>query len=386
MAETALVLHQHDESQLFMPAMSVDQAVSRYKDFAHYVGQILKDGTDYGVIPGTQKPTLLKPGAEKLCSFFGLRPQFVEVKSVEQWDVTSDPLFYYWYKCRLEKNGYVVGEGEGSCNSHEIKYRWRWVPEAEIPPSMDKARLQTRSGNVSEFAFAIDKAETSGKYGKPAEYWEKWRKAVADKTARKIERKTSTGKKMEAYEMGEPVYRIPNPDSADQINTIQKMAQKRALIAAVLIAVGASEFFTQDLEDFAEKFAPHPVDVSADDNLPPLREEPPQTRQHRDAEEQPSDTKVFDFKSMVENFQLIHKELIGLGGKKHGDTIYYQTLGNYGCEHANQFTNSKDARQAHRDMQAVRRAWEKTPPKQEPEPFQASDEDLPSDLFAEGGK
>lgn len=35
----------------------------------------------------------------------------------------------------------------------------------------------------------------------------------------------------------------------DAVNTIQKMAQKRALIAAVLIAANASEFFTQDVED-----------------------------------------------------------------------------------------------------------------------------------------
>jgi len=45
------------------------------------------------------------------------------------------------------------------------------------------------------------------------------------------------------------LYRIPNPDVADVVNTIQKMAQKRALVAATLIATSASEFFTQDVED-----------------------------------------------------------------------------------------------------------------------------------------
>jgi hypothetical protein len=39
------------------------------------------------------------------------------------------------------------------------------------------------------------------------------------------------------------------------------MGQKRALIAAVLIAVNASEFFTQDLEDFSFGAA------GADENL-----------------------------------------------------------------------------------------------------------------------
>jgi hypothetical protein len=47
------------------------------------------------------------------------------------------------------------------------------------------------------------------------------------------------------------LYRVPNPDAADVVNTIQKMAQQRALIAATLIAVSASEFFTQDVEDSA---------------------------------------------------------------------------------------------------------------------------------------
>jgi len=33
------------------------------------------------------------------------------------------------------------------------------------------------------------------------------------------------------------------------VNTICKMAEKRALVAAVLVTCGASEFFTQDMED-----------------------------------------------------------------------------------------------------------------------------------------
>lgn len=43
--------------------------------------------------------------------------------------------------------------------------------------------------------------------------------------------------------------RVFNPDIADQVNTIQKMSQKRSLVGAVLLAVNASEFFTQDIED-----------------------------------------------------------------------------------------------------------------------------------------
>ena len=43
--------------------------------------------------------------------------------------------------------------------------------------------------------------------------------------------------------------RVENPDVIGLQNTIQKMAQKRAIVGAVLLATGASEFFTQDVED-----------------------------------------------------------------------------------------------------------------------------------------
>lgn len=45
--------------------------------------------------------------------------------------------------------------------------------------------------------------------------------------------------------------RIENPDIADVYNTCLKMANKRALVAAVLNTTGASDLFTQDIEDFS---------------------------------------------------------------------------------------------------------------------------------------
>jgi hypothetical protein len=44
--------------------------------------------------------------------------------------------------------------------------------------------------------------------------------------------------------------RVENPDIADQYNTVQKMADKRAYVASVITSVGASDFVTQDIEDF----------------------------------------------------------------------------------------------------------------------------------------
>jgi hypothetical protein len=62
--------------------------------------------------------------------------------------------------------------------------------------------------------------------------------------------------------VGQETGRIINPDIADQVNTLQKMAQKRALIAATLIGVNASEYFTQDLDDLPLYDGPDVVDVT----------------------------------------------------------------------------------------------------------------------------
>ena len=239
------------EQSRFMPVMAMAQAVQRYNAVLDFTQQIMKAGKDYGTVPGVEKPSLLKPGAEKLCSFFGLTPQFSLVKEVEEW-TGDEPFFYYFYKCRLFRGDHVIAEGDGSCNSRESKYRYRWVGEDAVPTHLDKKRLVVRGGRVSEFVFAIDKAETSGKYGKPASYWQAFKDAIDSGTATQIQKAIKDGSKRPAWEIDATMFRVPNPDVADQVNTIQKMAQKRSLVAATLIACNASEYYTQDVEDMEQ--------------------------------------------------------------------------------------------------------------------------------------
>jgi hypothetical protein len=175
----------------------------------------------------------------------------------------------------------LIASADGSCNSWEKKYRYRWVAENEIPAGAHKDNLIARDGRISEFVFAVEKAETSGKYGKPAEYWQKFKDAIDANTAVKIVRTTSTGKKMDAWEISTQVYRIPNDEIPDLANTILKMAQKRALVAATLIATGLSDYFTQDIEDFMqpgtvviEGTVKKPITVSYDRAAATLAKEP----------------------------------------------------------------------------------------------------------------
>jgi hypothetical protein len=243
------------KDSVFLPAMSMEVALARRSAIVEFTRRIMVKDQDFGEIPGTHKPTLLKPGAEKLCNFFGLEPEFTPIAEEIDWTGAQhggEVFCYARYRCRLLREGRVVGVGEGSCNSFEAKYRYRWVAEEQVPSHLDRARLLRRGGQrtLCEFDFAIERAETTGTYGKPAEHWQRFRDAIRSGTARSAEKLTRGGKAV-AWELDVDMasYRIPNPDVADIVNTIQKMAQKRALVAATLIATSASEFFTQDVED-----------------------------------------------------------------------------------------------------------------------------------------
>ena len=141
---------------------AIAQTANHYKTMVAFVAAQMKRGVDYGVIPGTKKPTLLKPGAEKLCRLFSLRPSYELIHFITDFE---KPIFHYHYRCTLVRQGEMVGQGDGSCNSKEKKY-------------------------------------------------EKQQYKIFDLT-----------------------------------NTVCKIAQKRALVAAVLSSCGASEFFTQDIEE-----------------------------------------------------------------------------------------------------------------------------------------
>lgn len=211
-----------DRSQ-FMPAMSIELAVERYNTITEFVSRVLRRDVDYGIIPGTDKLILLKPGAEKLTTFFGLSTRFQLIERIEDWtgeDHNGEPFFYYLYRCRLFRGDLLVAEADGSCNSREQKYRYR---EAQ--------RVCTECGHA---AIIKGKEEYGGG-------WLCFRKKGG------CGAKFSNG---DAAIESQQVGRVPNPEIADQVNTIQKMGQKRALVAVTLLAVNASEFFTQDVEDF----------------------------------------------------------------------------------------------------------------------------------------
>ena len=105
------------ERSRFMPAMTIESAVERYQQVTEFVSRVLREDVDYGVIPGTEKRTLLKPGAEKLTTFFGLSTRFQLLERIEDWtgdEHGGEPFFYYLYRCRLFRGDVLIAEGDAS--------------------------------------------------------------------------------------------------------------------------------------------------------------------------------------------------------------------------------------------------------------------------------
>jgi hypothetical protein len=178
---------------------------------------VMQEGYHYGVIPGTEKPTLLKPGAEKLTTTFRLAP-LLHVESRE----LSNSHREYQVRCTLVHipTGRVYGEGVGSCSTLESRYRYR-TAERTCPHCGRTTIIKGR-----------------------AEYGGGWLC---------FQKKGGCGAKFADQDpaiVSQFVGRLDNPDVADTYNTVLKMAKKRALIDAALTATAASDIFTQDLEDY----------------------------------------------------------------------------------------------------------------------------------------
>lgn len=120
---------------LLRPVVRPAELIEAHKEAAAVLREALEDGRDYGAIPGAgAKKVLLKPGAERLCVAFGLRPTFEVISSEADHDrevtftdrfrkqATSRGLYRYVVRCCLERDGVVVGEGVGSCSTMEQKY------------------------------------------------------------------------------------------------------------------------------------------------------------------------------------------------------------------------------------------------------------------------
>ena len=196
-------------------ALSFDEMKRRVVLLNDFYKEVMQAGTDYDTIPGTPKPSLFQPGAQLLDAIFGLVPKFEELEgTIRDYD---KGFFAYEIRCALiqKQTGDVAAEGIGSCNSMEGRYRWR-----DAKPTCPDCGYELR--------MSKDRPE-----------WYCWRKNGGCGATFPGDNFKAGGK-------------VENDDPYTLANTILKMAQKRAHVAATLNATGASRIFTQDVEDLGD--------------------------------------------------------------------------------------------------------------------------------------
>lgn len=247
----AVTVHQHHAPG----ELTVADLVRQQGLIQSAMKQVMTIGHHYGEVPGTRgqdgevKQTLLKPGAEKLCALFCLTPQF---------DVQITPMDgghrEYSATCTLthRSSGAVVASAMGSCSTMESKYRWRNA-KPKCPDCGVEAIFKSKNG-PGWFCW--------GKHGGCG---------------------ANFGNPKDPRIVTQKVGRAENPDIADQYNTCLKMAEKRALVAAVLLATAASDMFIPEDEE--------PEQEVREDGPPaqPQRAQQPQQRQTRRTQQKPAE-------------------------------------------------------------------------------------------------
>ncbi|HEY0825116.1 MAG TPA: hypothetical protein VGD76_15105 [Ramlibacter sp.] len=195
--------------------MAVADVIQHYAMVQEVKQAIMKPKVHYDTIPGTPKPTLLKPGAEALCMAFRVSDDYL----VE--DLSTADAVRYRVKCigSHQVAQAKLGEGMGEASSDEEKYRWR---KAVCDEEWEDTPVNLRR-------VKYGKAQGGGFY--------------KQKQVR--------------------------TEPADMRNTVLKMALKRAKIGMTINVTACSDMFNQDLEDMEAALREHLVDGDGAGTEPP---------------------------------------------------------------------------------------------------------------------
>lgn len=134
-APVAVVPAPTEPARMLRPVAPIAEVVHQQNELREYIAKALKEDRDYGLIPGVKKPSLLKPGAERINTAYGVMPRFsiltqeVDHHAVIDWKKkyesgTSYGLYAYTVRCELvnRSTGEIVADCIGACSSMESKY------------------------------------------------------------------------------------------------------------------------------------------------------------------------------------------------------------------------------------------------------------------------
>lgn len=165
---------------------------------------ILIPEVDIYTLPGMKKPSLGKPGSEKLAKIFGLSSKFsIDKETMEAIGELPAGKRFVAFVCDLfDKSGAHMGQGRGATFVEFYRTNYRSAKKGEYEEASKQPGF-----NPSDWKQA------RGNYG--------------------------------------PYWRVKDGEVFDELalNKAIKMAQKSAYVDAVIRATGMSDLFTQDLED-----------------------------------------------------------------------------------------------------------------------------------------
>lgn len=102
-------------------AVLIKDSLEKLNTIAETIKAALIEGLDYGIIPGVKKPSLFKPGAEKIALMYGLTQQYELLEQVRD---RENGIILYRFKAMLfNSQNKQIAEGYGFCTSEEKKYK-----------------------------------------------------------------------------------------------------------------------------------------------------------------------------------------------------------------------------------------------------------------------
>lgn len=184
--------------------MTRDDLLAHTKLVQEVMEAVMVEGVHYGIVPGTPKPSLWKPGAEKLCVVFRIGDTY-RIEDLSGVDATGMEYVRYRIVCTgtHQPTGTFIDEGLGEASSNEKKYKWIKAYDREWDATPENRRRVVYGWNNDS---------------------------------------------REEYETKQV-----RAECADIANTILKMAGKRAKIAMTINATACGDIFAQDLEDLDER-------------------------------------------------------------------------------------------------------------------------------------
>jgi hypothetical protein len=195
MSEPFVVSEKESLAVLDRGVRGMEEVVARVQRVREVMAQLMEEGVHYGRIPGTQKPSLWKPGAELLLMTFRIGPK-LEVEDLSNGDEIR-------YRVKVlgcyQPSGETLAEGIGEASTNEEKFRFR---------------------------AAVHEKE--------------WDATPEDRRRVKYDRHGNETRQIRT-------------SPADLANTVLLMAVKRGTVNMTRVVTACSDIFDQDLEDLPEE-------------------------------------------------------------------------------------------------------------------------------------